>query len=277
LSEQNHSQICVVGLPLAHRLLKQNASALRPVTIDLSSLFIEGFMRQMAGETHKKYRSALIVAINELKDQDFLPDLQIIVSQCLEQFFVESGTREGTSQDYLDVLTEIATGFLLRVFFGAAPGSEIHAKLLTLFGKLGPHGLVWNITEVQTHAFRELCTELGNFVQKPVKAKTAGDDGFIQVLQKAGSLDATMLGNLIYMVEMGRYDLRGLFRWISRNAANAPKWAQEIRAAGNDDPVNSLAIARAFVLETLRMDQSERLIREVTDDFVFEGYKFPKG
>ena len=277
LNEQNHSQICVVGLPLARRLLKENAFALRPVTIELVSLFSEGFMRQMAGETHKKYRASLVGAINELEIPSFLPELQIIAARRLGQYFVESGTRADTSQDYLDALTDIATGFLLRVFFGASPCSKAHHKLLTLFRKLGPHGLVWNITEVQTRAFKELCAELEKHPRAQVEPGMAGGDGILQLLYAAGSLDDTMLGNLIYMVEMGRYDMRGLFRWISRNAANAPEWVKEIKAPENSDTETALSVARAFILETLRMDQSERLIREVTDDFTFEGFRFPKG
>jgi cytochrome P450 len=276
LTEQNHSQICVIGLPLARRLLKENALVLRPVTIELTSLFSEGFMRQMVGETHKKYRASLVAAINELELQTFLPELQIIASSRLGKYFVESNTREDTSQDYLDALTDIATGFLLRVFFGASPGTEAHTNLLILFRKLGPHGLVWNITDVQTRAFKELCAELKKLFSEKVEIEMTGGDGILQILHGAGSLDDTLLGNLIYMVEMGRYDMRGLFRWISRNAANAPEWVEEIRAPENSEMEKALSVARAFIQETLRMDQSERLIREVTDDFIFENFRFPK-
>jgi cytochrome P450 len=277
LIEQNHSQICVIGLPLARRLLKVNALALRPVTIELTSLFSEGFMRQMVGETHTKYRTSLVAAIYQLELPAFLPELRIIASSRLGKYFVEAGTREDTSQDYLDALTDIATGLLLRVFFGASPGTEAHTNLLTLFKNLGPHGLVWNITDVQTLAFKELCAELKKLLSEKVETGMTGGDGILQILHGAGSLDDTLLGNLIYMVEMGRYDMRGLFRWISRNAANAPEWVEEIRAPVNSDIGKAWSVARAFIQETLRMDQSERLIREVTDDFIFENFQFPKG
>ena len=273
LIEQKNDEICVIGLPLARQLLKTHAAALLPVTIDLSSLFSAGFMRQMAGETHKKYRNSLVGAINELDIMPFLPELQVFASHRLEKFFIEAGTGEDTAHDYLDTLTDIATGFLLRIFFGATPESAAHSKLLALFKKLGPHGLVWNITDVQTTAFHELCTELK---QLAGETSTTGHDGMLQILHRTGDLDDTMLGNLIYMVEMGRYDTRGLFRWISRNAANAPRWVEEIRTSTIRDTATALPVARAFILETLRMDQSERLIREVTEDFTFKGFHFPQ-
>jgi cytochrome P450 len=274
LIEQKNNEICVIGLPLARQLLKTHEGALRPVTIELTSLFSAGFMRQMVGEIHKKYRTSLVGAVNELDIKRFLPELQVIASRRLEKFFIDAGTGKDTAHDYLDALTDIATGFLLRIFFGVIPESAAHTKLLVLFRKLGPHGLVWNITDVQTGAFHELCSELKLLTRG---GTATGHDGILQSLHCANALDDTMLGNLIYMVEMGRYDTRGLFRWISRNAANAPQWVEEIRNSNTSDTGAAASIARSFILETLRMDQSERLIREVTEDFIFKGFRFPKG
>ena len=73
------------------------------------------------------------------------------------------------------------------------------------------------------------------------------------------------------MVEMGRYDLRGLLRWISKYAAENPAWLERIAADADG------SAAEAFVLETLRMDQSERLMRRVRRDIVFDGFLIPKG
>ena len=119
LIEQKNNEICVIGLPLARKLLKAHAGALRPVTIELTSLFSAGFMRQMVGETHKKYRASLVAAINELDIKPFLQTLQVIASRRLERFYTDTGNGEDTAHDYLDALTDIATGFLLRIFFGA--------------------------------------------------------------------------------------------------------------------------------------------------------------
>jgi len=90
-------------------------------------------------------------------------------------------------------------------------------------------------------------------------------------------IDETLLGNLIYMVELGRYDLRGLLRWVSKYAAEHPSWLDRIASETLSHVQSQTSAAEAFVLETLRMDQSERLMRHVLDDFVFEGYLIPRG
>jgi cytochrome P450 len=93
-----------------------------------------------------------------------------------------------------------------------------------------------------------------------------------------------MLGNIIYMVEMGRFDMLMFYRWIARYAgANTDileRIADEIqpattaRSVGDAQPVRSLA--HAFVLETLRTDQIDRQIRRVLHDFTFDGWFFPR-
>src|SRR6185436_11359571 len=85
-----------------------------------------------------------------------------------------------------------------------------------------------------------------------------------------------MLGNLIYMLELGRYDLRGLLRWLSRYAADTPDWLDRI-ARESTAPARDATVAEAFVLETLRMDQSERLMRDVTEDLIVEDWLIPAG
>jgi cytochrome P450 len=81
-----------------------------------------------------------------------------------------------------------------------------------------------------------------------------------------------MIGNLIYMIEMGRHDLAGYLRWIAWFAARNPVIADAVAAAPGDD-----RLAAAFVQETLRLEQSERLVRTVKSDFTFERLLFPKG
>jgi cytochrome P450 len=91
-------------------------------------------------------------------------------------------------------------------------------------------------------------------------------------LRTQGSVDNNMLGNLIYAVEMGRYDLAAFLRWLLWFAAGAPDWMDRIAAEDRDGDR-----APAFVSEAFRLEQSERLVRRVERDFVAEGYLFPKG
>ena len=92
-------------------------------------------------------------------------------------------------------------------------------------------------------------------------------------LLQEGPIDATMLGNLIYMIEMGRHDIAGLLRWLTWFSARHAVWLERIASAG----ANADQFAEAFVQESLRLEQSERIVRAVKQDFVFEGFLFPCG
>jgi cytochrome P450 len=78
------------------------------------------------------------------------------------------------------------------------------------------------------------------------------------------------------MVDTGRYDIRGLFRWVLKYLSDHPHVIDDLRERRTKvEAVGSFA--EACVLETLRLDQAEALGRDVTNDFVFEGFLIPKG
>jgi cytochrome P450 len=251
--------VCVVGNGLGRRLLRDHAAALRPVAIRIDSVVPAGFMRRMDGELHRRYRQALMRALlAPTPDADGAP-FEAVAQQALARHAAAAAP-----QGWLHALADIAAGSLIVLFFGAAPGTSLHARLLAGFRRLGPHGVVWNLAARQVEAFHALCDDL---------QQTAVPGGVMARLQAQGELDATMLGNLIYMVELGRYDLRGLLRWIVRYAAEQPAWLDRIGAGGTD----ASAVAMAFVQETLRLEQSERLMRDVEQDIRFEGWLIPRG
>jgi cytochrome P450 len=262
--------VCVVGHALGRRLLKEHASSLRAVSIRLESLFPHGFMRGMEGEVHRGHRKNLVRGISALNLESFTPRFEAIAAAALAAY-ADNAQRDFSSHAWADTLGYIANSALIVLFFGAEPGSTAHQRLLAAYHQLGPHGVVWNPTERQIVAYRALSAE--------VTALGADAGGLFGQLLAQSSVDATMLGNLIYMVELGRYDLRGLLRWISRYAADDPAWLERIvtETEGAAPATNGTMATEAFVLEALRMDQSERLMRDVQRDIVFDDWLIPQG
>ena len=80
------------------------------------------------------------------------------------------------------------------------------------------------------------------------------------------------------MVEMGRYDVRSLMRWVLAYLSDAPQEAEALRdLLTTGAAAERMSRAEMIVLETLRLDQAEALNRAVTADIAFEGYTIPKG
>lgn len=263
--------ICVVGLSLGRRLLREHATALAPITLNLAPLFPKGFLRQMEGETHRQYRTALSRAI---QPDDLTACESELAGHAAKHLAAHADGGETGPDAYILVLNAIASGMLIRLFFGARPGTDLFDRLMAGYNRLGPYGLVWNIGPNQKEAFAEIRDLL---LDAHDGVDGAESESILGRLRVNNAVDETLLGNLIYMVEMGRYDTHGLFRWLTKYVADNPQMLERIAREAESAPSGNRSFVRAFVLETLRMDQSERLLRKIKKDFVFEGYLFPKG
>ena len=263
--------ICVVGNNTARRLLSNHSTAIKPVTIDVSQLFSGEFMRGMEGDFHKSRRSTLIKGLGAFNIDAHKPSIQQTIQDSLEKYCEAKSDPARRYDDFYrwsETLSTITSSILIQLLLGAKPASKMLQDLMGLYRELGPNGVAWNVGDKQVNAFRQ--------IRDCITTSSSGNDarGLIAILSHQGQIDANLLGNLIYMVETGRYDMRGLFRWISKYAADNPIWLNRIRTA---EPAQRVAIAKAFVQEVLRLDQSERLMREVLDDIKFEGFLIPKG
>lgn len=258
--------VCMLGLDRATRFLQENREHLQPVTLDIRNIVPRGFLRQMSGDEHRHYRRALLQGIRGENAADELPALEQVAARELAAL---AHAQTDTPQALDEALTRITTTMLLSIVFGALPDTPDLERLLAGYHQLGPHGLIWHPGPRQAEAFRSLQTILRQRAQNPENGRILGR------IQHAQALDDTMLGNLIYMVEMGRYDTHGLLRWLTKYASEHREYLDRIRA--ESFATKSTDFARAFVLETLRMDQSERLVRRAESNLTFEGYHIPRG
>ena len=265
--------ICIVGIPQSRRFLKEHGKHLQPTTLQLKSLFPKGFLRQMQAAEHQRYRKALVHAIQSanIVNASAVATWEQLTNVGLEHYLVTQQQAPGSPEPFIRTLDNIATGMLVHAFFGVRYDSEEYKELMQHYRRLGPFGLVWNIGEEQQQAFSGIRSCLLNLV-----ARKKPPGGIAGHLYQRNELDDTMLGNLIYMVEMGRYDLYSLFRWLSKYAATFPDLMQRIALEAHQNTESAPLLVEAFVQETLRMDQSERLIRIAKRDIIFGGYLIPK-
>ena len=269
--------VCMIGLPLCRRFLQENSANLTPQSMNLKTLFPEGFLRGMEGKSHKKYRKAIVLAIDsELLSRDYSFVEEIITNE-LARHVENQQPGASPAQMYIRTLNNISSGVLIYIFFGARVGTERFAELMRLYHSLGPDGVVWSIGEQQKKAFYEIRDYLlGQLEQQGSDGNPGMQQSIMGRMHNNGALDETSLGNLIYMVEMGRYDMHHLLRWLSKYAGENPGQLERIRDNEQREKRDGTAPSEAFVLETLRLNQSERLMRVVNQDIEFDGYLIPK-
>jgi cytochrome P450 len=265
--------VCIVGIPRSRRLLKEHGMHLQPTTLQLESLFPKGFLRQMQAGEHQRYRKSLVHAMQsaDIVNSTAVTAWEQITGTGLERYLGTQREAPDSPEPFIRILDNIATGMLVCMFYGVDPDSDAYRKLLQQYSRLGPFGLVWNVGGQQRQAFGDIRSLLLDMV-----AGQNQPGGIIGRLSQIGELDDTMLGNLIYMVEMGRYDLYSLFRWLSKYAASYPDLMRRIELEASKETAVEHSLVDAFVQETLRMDQSERLVRIAKRDIIFEGYLIPK-
>jgi cytochrome P450 len=268
---------CMVGLAHCRRFLKEHHDRLTPATVKLESLFPRGFLRQMKGEEHRHYRTALGRALDPEAPIRLAAAFRNIARDALADYADHRGATAPSPAALERTLSTIATGMLMRAFFGVRYGSDPYRQLAQGFEQLGPQGFEWFIGRRQRKAFAALRDNLAgmaasmgsspnHWMRDSILGRTAGQD----------ALDETMLGNLIYMVEMGRFDMASLFRWICKYLGHAPAVQHALREATPPGEDAHGSLHQAVVLETLRLNQIERLMRVVDRDIVFEGYLLPR-
>lgn len=269
--------VCVIGLARCRRFLKAHAENLQGYMHDLEPLVPKGALRRMEGEDHQRYRRALISGIHAEELFGQLDPFQDMVLSELEEFEASQDDVADPALSYSGALTAIATASLVKIFFGASAGTPLYDSLIRGYRKLGPHGLVWNLGRQQEIAFIEIRDAIRRVIDfgdgsgsEPFANSIAGK------LAADNILDDTLLGNLIYMVEMGRYDQAGLLRWLTKYAATYPEFLKRLASEAAAEADEDASFARAFVLETLRTDKSERLTRIAQRDLIFDDYLIPR-
>lgn len=269
--------VCIVGIPLCRRFLQEHSSRVTPLTIKVESLFPKGFIRQMKDDVHRNYRKSLMRAINSNFTKSDIEQIERIVATELKAY-AEPQIENGNSADeYIKALNTITSRVLIYLFFGGALETEYGDTLLKLYRKLGPDGFEWFIGEKEREAFFEIRNYLLEIVNRHKRESSEPfKSSILDRLSEENQLDETMLGNLIYMVEMGRFDMHSLFRWVSKYAGESPSIIADIAREEQTAKNGQTSLSEAFVLETLRLNQSERLMRAVDEDIIFDGYLIPK-
>ena len=124
--------VCIVGLPLCRRFLKEHTANVTPVTMEFERLFPKGFLRKMKGEDHKKYRSSLIRAIDPeivIKDKAVLE--KIVIDE-LADYTASQQEKTSPPGVYIKTLNNIASSSLIYIFFGVV-NQHIISRFKNLF------------------------------------------------------------------------------------------------------------------------------------------------
>ena len=275
-----HFKICVVGFPLARRLFTEHRQALVPVTTDVSALVPQNFLRGMRPDVHRHYRRIFKSAFHDELIDNRQSDIRQIIRGELAALAESVDVHDAPAKRLYDTLDQVALRVTMLVTLGIDRSMGRATQIEAQFRRMAPSGHVAPVGDRQAAAFAaikaavceralELSAPDTGCRDDSIMSRIIGDD-------RALANDDTVIGNLIYLVERGRHDLRDLLRWLVKHLSDHPGVIDELRTE-LADPRAKPALARACVHETLRLEQAIAVNRRTRQRITFEGYDIPKG
>ncbi len=267
---------CVVGLDRGRRLLTEHEPSLPGVTIELNPVFPGGALRGMEGEAHRAYRKVLLQAVQATPVAAHTEAIRAAIAEGLETLARESRSHPVAGDRIRPVLRTTVGRVMLRLLFGLDPTSPRFEPVMRAFREYGPDAPIYRVEREHGHAFRLLQAEFRELADEIRRDPGSAPPAMLHHLVTNDALDETALGNLINLFESSHFDVYSLWHWLLWYLAREPALVVRLRAIP-EGSAESVRLLGAIVRETLRLDQSEVLLRRVTRRIEFEGHLIPPG
>jgi cytochrome P450 len=263
--------VCIVGLERTNRLLLDHDQQLVAPPLPFSRFIEGGYLRYLPEETHGKYRRFF----RSLFYSDVMTNAEPCVSAAFERGFAAMAEASSSGGE---VAVRAATMRMMFVawselFYGISERHADFPRLKELFKAIDTRKLRW----ASHRRIDPVLTEIESIIRRRVSELPDGDappSCFLLWLAREhpeALSDRTVLGNLIFIMQVTWGDVTGLLLWVFKMLSDHPEWRE--RLAQDRSP----ELATRIVQETLRLEQSESRYRRATADLEIDGFRIPKG
>ncbi len=287
--------VCVVGHDLGLELLRDHGSALEVYPpFPTSRLIPRGFLRNMTIEDHDRYAPVFRSAFSAVVDDGFERYVADAARRALAAMAADGATRPDRGISPAGHLRSFAFDVLGRWHFGVEAGTPEQARLAASYRAMDiPMFARWTTNRSRRRTWQSTVAELARDVDHPASdtadpPRSVLGDALATARhpdrQGGGGLDeATVIGNVLQMQESGTQDLSALLLWVVKHLGDHPVWVDRVRdeatatTAAAEATTPDRSMAEKVVRESLRLEQSEFLVRRTTADIRFRGFLLPKG
>jgi cytochrome P450 len=253
----------IVGWPLAIDLFRNHDASLIAPAAPFSKNIPREFVRYMNDPDHATYSPILRRAVSASITSRAESRIGELARTEFRLAADDSDERKGGIVAAELVWRIVLRAFLL-LFYGTDPSGPDADRLSAMYRELDPLR-AWRVTGGRV---RSAVDELARFARA-----NATEDSFIgSALRGQAGDDETLVKNLVYMVQTSYSDVAGLLTWTVWQLSRQPDLIERLRKSDDLD-----SAARRVVLETLRLEQSEYLLRQTTRDISWQGYRIPRG
>ena len=287
LSLQYRPMVCVLGARLGTELLREHAEVLEAPRVRFTRFIPRGFLRYMEPADHRIYKklfqASLSAELLRANEERLAERVRIALGALAARPDAAADSPSGGLSPR-EPLRELFFVLLLGLFFAVEPESSDTAELHALYADLDIRKASWIPSQRDQRALAHIYAWIRRRGPELEAARARGETSPPCLLEnvlraRRDALDdETVLGQLAYMVEIGRADLTALLVWVLKLLGDSPQSAERLREDSRSGQVEEAdALAIRIVRETLRLEQSEYLYRRVKQDLSFRGFTIPKG
>jgi len=285
MSQFGRPVACVVGHERGRLILSEHASSLAPATLPYNRLLAKGLLRYMSGADHRDEAPAFRAAFAKMELAGAEDAVRASLRRELDAL-VEGSAARGDGVDARVAFNRWMVAAIGRVFLGLDPRDPRVDAIRALLPDIATHrqgGPAWRRALVDALArFAAIARDVdrerraGSPVIAPGTALALLVEADAQSLERPARIE-----NFALIYRIASSDLTGLSDWIFQFATEHPDALEPVRAHGRspggprqEAPVDP---ATAFVMETLRLEQSEFLYRRVVAPIEIDGRVIPAG
>jgi cytochrome P450 len=277
-SQFGRSVVCVVGIQRGQQLLRSHRDHLGPSPLPFTDQLIGGFLRYMDDDAHDVYGPAFRQAMSRQVTDAAMPVTQRSILHELSSVGF-APTHPGSA------MGRIARDTLLMALFGVDSTTSQGADFTAAHRRFARRTLLGGHRRT-TDALGDLRRLVDAQRQRLQTGEVSPACALGEFIHAPNDLpDAVVIDNLLFMLRIGTQNLQGLLVWQMQLLAGNPSLRQRLGSVASGTPVASGAQGGpgsalptdAFVLESLRMAQSEYLYRRVLNDIDLNGFRLRRG
>jgi len=285
MSQFGRPVACVVGHERGRFILSEHASSLAPATLPYNRLLAKGLLRYMSGADHRDEAPAFRAAFAKMDLAGAGEAVRASLRLELDTL-VERSAAGGDGVDARVAFNRWLVAAVGRIFLGLDPRDPRVDAIRALLPDIATHrhgGPAWRRALVDALArFATIAHDVDRERRAGSPAIAPGTALALLVDADAQSLERpARVENFALIYRIASNDLTGLADWIFQFATEHPDALDPVRAHGRspggprqEAPVDP---ATAFVMETLRLEQSEFLYRRVVAPIDVDGHVIPAG
>lgn len=268
--------VCVVGLERGQRFVREHRDAIGPSPLSFTQQIMGGFLRYMDDETHDVYGPLFRRAMSRPVTDAARPATTSAVQR-------ELGALGPDAADPSPALERIAFDAVLHALFGLRNGDELHAELMRHYPAFARSAIMHprhRRTVAALDGLRAVASrQLGELDRRRAAGLEPPACALTELREHDPAMpDATCIDNLLFMLRIGSGNVASLLRWLVQMLASEPGWRERLSEAveRGDDPL-SPDLVDAFVMEALRLAQSEYVYRKLVADVELDGHSLRRG